>query len=115
VGQPMMRLLAAVSGMIAWAAQLTIIYGVTSVACERGYGGTSWFDIVPLTIMVTTLLALSATGFVLFRAVQAQRYMGGETDPTDRFLNETTLVVSGLSLVAILWQGLPVLIIPACG
>jgi hypothetical protein len=113
--ESMTRLLGAVSGMIAWAAQFTVIYGVTSIACERGYGDASWFGIVPLTIIVTTLLALSSTGFVLLRAVRERRHGGAEADPTDRFLNETTLVVSGLSLVAILWQGLPALIVPACG
>ena len=112
--RPLTRLFLAMSGLIAWAAQFTLIYGVAAVACARGYGGASGPGLVRLAIVAATLLALGATGLVLARALRERRRMGDDTHPTDRFLADTTLLVSGLSLVAILWQGFPALIVPAC-
>jgi hypothetical protein len=111
-----LRLLTAISGMIAWGAQFTVIYGVTSLVCARGYSDASWFGMsaVRLTIGAATLIAAAATGFVLARALQERRRMDAAADPTDRFLNYTTRVVSGLSLVVIAWHGLPALIVPVC-
>jgi hypothetical protein len=116
-GRSMAQLFAVMGGLIAWAAQFTIIYGVTSIACERGYADVTWFGIglVPSTVMAATLLAFAATAYLLYGAVQTRRHMGEGTHPTDRFLNDTALVVSGLSLITVLWHGLPALIVPACG
>ena len=111
---PMLLLAGAAAGMIAWAAQFTLIYGATAIACARGYEG-AWLlgmRVIPLTIVGVTLAALGVTGFVLARALAARR----GTEPTDstEFLNAATILIAGLSLVAILWQGLPALIVPPC-
>ncbi len=115
-GRRITRLFAATAGLIAWAVQFTVIYGVASVACARGYGHLTFVGIglVPLTILAATVLALAATAVVMVHAARERRGMGESTDPTDRFLNTTTLLVGGLSLVTILWHGLPALIVPAC-
>jgi cytochrome c oxidase assembly factor CtaG len=112
----MARLFVPLTGLIAWTVQFTIIYGATSLVCARGYGDMSrlGIGIIPLTIVATTLLALAATGFVLFRAVVAKRRMDAATPATERFLNDTTLMVSSLSLVTISWHGIPAIIVPAC-
>lgn len=112
----MTRLLGAMSGLVAWAAQFTIIYGFAAVVCARGYGSLSVLGvgIVPFTILVATLLALGGAGLALLLALRDRGQRSADTHPTDRFLIDTTLVVSGLSIVAILWQGLPALIVPAC-
>ena len=108
------QVLAAMAGMIAWAVQFTIIYGVTSLVCARGYRDPTWLGIVPLTIVATTLVALAATAVVLFRAVKARRDLEGSANSTDRFLLDTTVVVSGLSLVIVAWHGLPAFLVPVC-
>jgi hypothetical protein len=41
--------------------------------------------------------------------------MDERTPAPERFLNTTALLVGGLAAVSILWQGLPALIVPACG
>lgn len=114
--RPVARLLFAVGGLIAWAAQFTVIYGVAAVACARGYGGVSvaGIGLVPFAILAATVLALAATALVMGFAARARRRMDERTHPTDRFLNTTALLVGGLSLVTILWHGLPALIVPAC-
>jgi hypothetical protein len=112
----MTRLFGAMSGLVAWAAQFTIIYGFASVVCARGYGGLSvlGIGIVPFAILGVTLLALGGAGLALLLAFRDRRQQSADAHPTDRFLVDTTLVVSGLSIAAILWQGLPALIVPAC-
>ncbi len=114
--RPISRLLFATCGLIAWAAQFTVIYGVAAVACARGYGGVVLLGIglVPFTVLAATVLALAATGLAMAVAARDRRGMDERTDPTDRFLNTTALLVGGLSLVTILWHGLPALIVPAC-
>ncbi|MDQ4137100.1 MAG: hypothetical protein M3158_13030 [Pseudomonadota bacterium] len=114
--RPIPRLLFATGGLIAWAAQFTVIYGLAAIACARGYSDISFVGIglVPFTILVATVLALAATALVMTFAARERRRMDERTDPTNRFLNTTALLVGGLSLVTILWHGLPALIVPAC-
>ena len=114
--RPMTRLFAAMAGLVAWAVQFTVIYGVTAVVCGRGYETVSLLGIgiVPLTIVVATLLALAATGLVFAQALKQQRGMDDRAHPTDRFLTSATVLISGLSLVTIAWHGLPALLVPAC-
>ena len=80
----MLLLAGAAAGMIAWAAQFTLIYGATAIACARGYEG-AWLlgmRVIPLTIVGVTLAALGVTGFVLARALAARR--GTEPSGLDR-------------------------------
>ena len=112
---PMLLLAGAAAGMIAWAAQFTLIYGATAIACARGYDDARLLGlrVIPLMIMAVTLAALAITVLVLARALAARR-VKKRTDATGRFLNAATILIASLSLVAILWQGLPALIVPPC-
>ncbi len=114
--RPFLRLFTVTSGLIAWAAQFTVIYGIAAIACARGYADISFVGIglVPFTILVATVLALAATALVMAFAARERRRMDERTDPANRFLNTTALLVGGLSLVTILWHGLPALVVPAC-
>ncbi len=111
----MARLFWMTSGLVFWAAQFTIIYGVTGVACARGWYHLSLFglDVVRASIAFATLLALAATALVFWRAFAA-RQASADDEPSGRFVETVTLWVCGLSLVAIAYNGLPALILPAC-
>jgi hypothetical protein len=112
----MTRLFAVAAGLIAWAVQFTVIYGVAAIACARGYGDASiaGVGLVHSAIVGATLLALAVTAAILVMALRDRRNRNADTHPTDRFLADTTLAISALSLVAIFWQGLPALFVPAC-
>jgi hypothetical protein len=114
--RPILPLLWMCAGLIAWSVQFTVIYAANAVACARGVAGLGvlGLDLVRLVVGVTTLLALAAAGFALWRARAQQRDASGN-DPAQRFVNATAVLVSGLSLVVILWHGLPALIVPLCG
>jgi hypothetical protein len=111
----MARLFWMMSGFVFWAAQFTIIYGVTAVACARGWHRVPLLglDIVPASIAAATLLTLGATGLVFWRAFAA-RARDAHGDPAERFVDAVTLWVCGLALVAIAYNALPALILPAC-
>ncbi len=112
----MARLIAMTAGLVAWSIQFTVIYAVTAVACERGYARASLagFGVVPLTIAVATLLALGVTALVFLLALRERRRLAVDGDANAQFMNASTLLIAGLSLVAIAWQGLPGLLVPAC-
>jgi hypothetical protein len=111
---PMARLFWMTSGFVFWAAQFTIIYGITGVACARGWYRFSLLglDVVRGSIAAATLMALAATAVVFWRAFVRGR--SAHDEPSERFVETVTLSVCGLSLVAIVYNGLPALILPAC-
>ena len=111
---PMARLFWMMSGLVVWAAQFTIIYGVTSVACARGWYRFSLLglDLVRASIAAATLLALGVTTFVLWQALAAGR--ASRDEPSEHFIETVTVWISGLSLLAIAYIGLPALLLPAC-
>jgi hypothetical protein len=105
------------AGLLIWAAHLTVIYSVTALACARHFDDVMVLriGIVPLTVAITTLIALLATGLVLALAVRDLINRIPDQEGTRRFFSFTTATVAGLSMVAIAWEGLPALLIPACG
>jgi hypothetical protein len=99
---------------VLWAAQFTIVYGLTAVACARGWYGHALLglDVVRAGIAGATVLALVATGLVLWQTLARRAHAPG--DESERFIAGVTLWVCGLSLLAIAYNGVPALILPAC-
>jgi TctA family transporter len=112
---PMTRFFTPVVGLIAWAIQFTVVYGFAAVACARDYARLTVFGIgvVPLVILTTTAGALALTAWSLLVGLRRQQHID-ESQATDRFLTNATILISGFSLVVIAWHGLPALIVPVC-
>ncbi len=113
----MMPLYASLAGLLIWSAQFTVIYGVTAIACARGYEEATVFGagLVPSAVVAATLIALALDGLVLVHARSRSLALASEqAAPADPFLAHLTYLISGLSLVAIAWNGLPALIVPVC-
>jgi hypothetical protein len=111
------QVLLALGGMIAWAVQFTIIYGATSTLCGRGWADSTLLGIgiVQAIVVATTLLALVPTALMLLVLLRAYRHADGEGDRTATlFMMQTGIFINGLSLVVILWHGIPAFILPAC-
>lgn len=110
------QVLLMLAGLLAWAVQFSLIYGVTSTLCARGWADATvlGFGAVQAVILATTLAALVPTALALTWSIRS--YGGSrEQDPTaDRFMLYTGSLINGLSLLVILWQGLPAAILPAC-
>lgn len=102
------------AGLLIWAAHFLVIYGMTGLACTRGFADARvlGFGIVKLTIVAATVLALLAAATVLVRAIRSAR----RTDRGGiRFLCGMAAMVALLALVAIAWDGLPALVASGCG
>ena len=104
-------------GLLAWAVQFTILYGVTSVSCglERADQTLLGFRLIPAVIVLTTIAALVVTSGIL--ALSVAQYRQSRVKPgaeTDVFLSYSAILISGFSLVAIAWHGVPAFILPSC-
>src|SRR5687767_5767406 len=106
------------AGLLAWAAHFTIIYAVTTLACTKNFAGRKilGLGIVPFAITIATLAALAVIGAVLInalvRALPPRSARSGEDSA--RFLRYVTVSIALLALVAIVWNALPVLVLPPC-
>ncbi len=112
-----LQVLVMLGGMIAWALQFSVIYGVTSTLCGRGWAGSTLFGIgvVQAVILATTLLALVPTALIFMMLLRAHRQVEGEeTSAAALFMMQAGILINGFSLVVILWQGAPALVLPAC-
>ena len=105
------------SGLIIWAAHFTVIYGFNALACARAFAGLSvaGLGVVPVVVVALTLAALAAAGTILLVAVRDHAAGAPGDGPGEAgFLRYLTIAVAALALVAIAWNGLPALLVPAC-
>lgn len=96
---------------IIWAAHFLFIYAVNGVACARPALNTIWAG-TPVSswiIVAASVLALGAMAMVYWR----QRK---EMQPTGErgFLAWLGVMLSLLLAVAVVWETMPVLLVPAC-
>jgi hypothetical protein len=111
------QVLLALGGMIAWSVQFTVIYGVTSTLCGRGWADAALLGIgiVQITILAATLATLAAAAILLIASLRQERQRRDRpVSAADTFLSEAGVLINGLSLVVILWHGVPAFILPAC-
>jgi hypothetical protein len=94
-----MRALWMSSGAIVWALHFGALYGFAALACARGFGGA-----VPWVSLATTLAALGAIAVIAVRHVPRR----GE------FTAWLALSAAGLALVAVVYETIPIFIVPVC-
>ena len=87
------------AGPLCWALHFAAIYGLTGIACARGMGSA-----VPWAIAAVTSVAAAAVIAILAVALRRR----------DSFEHWLAAAAAGLALLAIAWEALPVLMVPAC-
>jgi hypothetical protein len=104
------------SGLMIWAAHFLVIYVFTALACARHFADLSWLGIgvVPWVIGTATLAAATTMLVVIGLAVRDAR-LNASRNNMSSFVPWMSAALGGLALMAILWEALPVLLIPACG
>jgi hypothetical protein len=104
------------SGLLIWAAHFLVIYVFTALACARRFSEASWLGIgvVPWVIGAATLAAATTTLVVIWLAMRDARLSTSRNNMSS-FVPWMTAALGGLALVAILWEALPVLVVPTCG
>lgn len=95
------------SGVLIWAAHFLAIYGFTAIACARGFASAQWLGmgVLPLTIGAATAVAASALAAIVVQAMRTGR---------SSFTEWMAAALAGLALIAVLWEGLAVLLVPGC-
>lgn len=105
----------ALAGLLAWSLHFGAIYVFQALACARGFAHreVAGVGIVTAFIIAATLVALGVTAAVL---VRGWRTAGANSDLADHdeFLRRLAMLVAGLAAVAIVWEALPVLVMPPC-
>jgi hypothetical protein len=93
------RILFMSSGVMVWALHFSAIYGITGLACARGWAGV----VVP-SVAVSTLLAVLAMVPILAVGVSRR----------GQFEYWLTACIAGLALVGIVWEAVTIFLVPAC-
>jgi hypothetical protein len=100
------------AGPIIWAGHYLFIYAVNGVACARPALHAAWAG-VPVSswiIIAASVAALVAMGLIYLRL---RTRMPQLADPG--FLPWLAGALSLLSAVAVVWETIPALLVPACG
>lgn len=104
-----------------WAAHFLVSYCTAAIWCAKFVGEDGSLSVVRMAIAVYTVLALAGVGIIGWRGWKRHR-LGASTLPHDsdspedrhRFLGFATLLLSGLSAIAILYAALAVVFIGSC-
>jgi hypothetical protein len=105
-----------IAPLIVWTLHLGVIYGGTALACARGFAGDPvlGLPILSFGIGLATVIAVAAVGYLMLRAYLTPSTMRSGDRATRGFVRWITLAVGALSMVAVIWEAVPVLIVPAC-
>ena len=88
------------AGVIIWALHFSAVYGITALACARG-----WAGLVPPAVAGATALAVIASAAVILVGWRRRGVF-------EYWLSAT---VAGFGLIAIVYEAIPVLMVPVCG
>lgn len=112
------RLAFLLGGLLVWAGHFLFVYGFNGLACARGFDRNTVLGagIVVLTVGIATAVAvLAAAGIGILAVLGRGPGIGDEPDPAVRaFWQLGAAVLAGFSVVAVLWTGLPALMIEPC-
>jgi hypothetical protein len=105
-------------GLIFWGGRFLAVYSFTAVACSRGWSDDSvvGIGVVPLGVGFFTLIAIVGCGALLAWAYARVRatFPDPDAEENTRFVHYIAATVAALSLLAVVWETLPVFILPVC-
>lgn len=88
------------SGVVVWALHFTAAYGYTGLACARGMAAS-----VPWVVGIATAVGAAAAGALVARGL---RHRGD-------FEAGIGAGLAAFALLAILWEGVSIFMVPPCG
>jgi hypothetical protein len=118
-----------IAGPLVWTVHFLTLYIFTAIACAHGFFGDEIFGIrvVPLVGGAVTLLAVVLILDALVLSYRRWRGMpsDGESEPLPphdrndvasrrRFMAYAGLLLSGIALIATIWESLPIVFFATC-
>lgn len=99
------------SGPLIWAGHFLFVYSFTGIVCSRPAVHTEWIgmSMAVWVIGFAALLSIAAIGAIYLKMKKSVPAAG---DP--RFVPVMTCMLALLSVVAIVWETLPVFLMPTC-
>jgi hypothetical protein len=110
-GGVLYRLLDPAFGFFVWAVHFLAIYVTSAVACQLGFGSRDAGARSGLVIALAAV-TLVAAGVVVAHAVRRYQQRGEVRD--HGFLIRIAIGHDALAVLAILWQLLPLFLVPVC-
>jgi hypothetical protein len=103
------------SGLLIWSAHFLFIYVFTALACARRFQDLDWLgtNIVSWAVGIATVAAVGGIVAVMLPALRVLRH-GHSSQGAPDFMRWMTVTFGGLGLIAIVWESLPVLLVPVC-
>jgi hypothetical protein len=105
------------AGLVIWAVRFLAAYIFTALACARGWADAAVGEVglVAAVVSLLTLVAAAGCGAILFyAAVHLRRVARDPAEETVRFIHVMAGSIAALGLLAIIWETLPVFVIPIC-
>ena len=105
------------AGLIIWAVRFLAAYIFTALACARGWSDAAAgaVGLVPAVVTLFTLIAGIGCAVILVRAaVHVRERPTDAAEENTRFIHYLAGSVAALGLLAILWETLPVFLVPIC-
>ena len=119
-------LFSVIAGPLIWSVHFLSIYVFTAIACAQGFFHDEILGIrsVPLVGSAFSLIAIALIADALYVSWQRWRADGGQeplpphggNEPASRrrFMAYSGLLLSGIALVATVWQTLPIYFFASC-
>lgn len=104
-------LLSLFASPLIWTAHFVLCYGLVSLACAYGFAGAR-IGVGLLTVIALALLGAVA-GFHLAKR-RAVRHSKAPDAGMQAFFALNSLMLCGLSAVALVWVALPAALLPTC-
>ncbi|QBQ55719.1 hypothetical protein [Nitrosococcus wardiae] len=113
------HLLSMVSAAIIWIIHFLLSYGIVSLACAYGYARSRLLGLnsVMLGIGFTTVVALILliyTAAINYRKWRHELNLSASDISPSPFIALNSMLLCGLSIIAVLWVALPSLMLPPC-
>lgn len=100
-------------GLLIWASDFLAVYVIAAIVCAKGWQELAVAG-VPLVAFIGTVLTVAAGAgtIALLRIGWKRLQMNGTLDQSRRFIYFLTAAIGMLALVAILFNALPVWLLP---
>jgi hypothetical protein len=98
-------------GLIVWAARFMFAYGVTGLACAKEWDASVVLVLVGGVSAVSLIICMALLAAAVLNLRRERAEPREELRP---FVHWIAALVAGLAMMAILWETLPLAVVPIC-